>query len=399
MEHKRCANCGFLNPSFKFCGECGASLSDAPNIPQTSAVDTATVEATLTYGAERRQLTVLFCDIVDSTAFTERLDPEELRNLLEVYRTCIMEVVLAQNGHIARYFGDGILVYFGYPIAYEDAAHRAVRAALGIVAAMETLNPYLYTTFGVEISVRLSIDTGLVVVWHISDEGAPEAIDIVGKTPNIAARMQKLAAPNNIVIGDTTHQLVEGFFKCDPLGAAPLRGISQPVNIYQVSGEIPVQSRLDIASESGLTPLIGRDQEVERLKQGWAQVLASKGQALLIEGEAGIGKSRCVQVIQEHVNRYPEAVIIEGRCSPYYQNSPLYSILSLFQEHIVQFTSTDTPEMRLDKLENLLRDYRVPTLGPEIQTTKHKQTQRKHYRFSPNYLKYLSKFSGRRKPV
>ena len=125
-----------------------------------------------------------------------------------------------------------------------------------------------------------------------------------------------------------------------PSGPAPLRGISQPVNIYQVSGEIPVQNRLNIASESGLTPLIGRDQEVERLKHAWAQVLTSKGHALLIEGEAGIGKSRCVQVIQEHVNYHPEAVTIEGRCSPYYQNSPLYPILSLFQEYIVQFTST-----------------------------------------------------------
>ena len=365
MEHKRCAHCGFLNPPFKFCGECGASLTDGSEIPQPPAVDPAALEATLTHGAERRQLTVLFCDIVDSTAFTERLDPEELRNLLEVYRTCVMEVVFAQNGHIARYFGDGILVYFGYPVAHEDAAHRAVRAALGIVAAMETLNPYLRTTFGVNISVRLSIDTGLVVVWHISAEGSPEAIDIVGKTPNLAARMQKLAAPNTIVIGDTTHQLVEGFFKCDALGPAPLRGISQPVNIYQVSGEIPVQNRLNIASESGLTPLIGRDQEVERLKHAWAQVLTSKGHALLIEGEAGIGKSRCVQVIQEHVNHHPEAVTIEGRCSPYYQNSPLYPILSLFQEYIVQFTSTDTAQMRLDKLENLLHDYGVPTLEPE----------------------------------
>lgn len=365
MQHKRCANCGFLNPSFKFCGECGASLSDASDTSQASAVDTAVMEAALSHGAERRQLTVLFCDIVDSTAFTERLDPEELRNLLEVYRTCVMEVVLAQNGHIARYFGDGILVYFGYPIAHEDAAHRAVRAALGTVAAMETLNPYLHTTFGVDIKVRISIDTGLVVVWNISTEGSPEAIDIVGKTPNLAARMQKLATPNSIVIGDTTHQLVEGFFKCDALGAAPLRGISQPVNIYQVSGEIPAQSRLDIASESGLTPLIGRDREVERLKQGWAQALASKGQAILIDGEAGIGKSRCIQVIQEHVNHHSEAVIVEGRCSPYYQNSPLYSILSLFQEHIVQFTSTDTAQERLDKLENLLRDYSIPTVGQE----------------------------------
>ena len=320
------------------------------------------MEQALPHGAERRQLTVLFCDIVDSTAFTEKLDPEELRNLLEVYRTCVMEVVLAQSGHVARYFGDGILVYFGYPIAHEDTAHRAVRAALGIVAAIETLNPYLHTTFGVEIKVRISIDTGRVVIWHISAQESPEAIDIVGKTPNIAARMQKLATPNGIIIGETTHQLVEGFFECDGLGASLLRGISQPVNVYQVLGEIPEQSRLDVAIESGLTPLIGREREVELLKQGWAQVLASKGQALLIEGEAGIGKSRCVQIIQEHVEQSPETVTMECRCSPYYQNSPLYPILSLFQEHVVQFTSTDTAQTRLDKLENLLRDYNVSTI-------------------------------------
>ena len=282
-----------------------------------------------------------------------------------------MEVVLAQNGHIARYFGDGILVYFGYPIAHEDTAHRAVRAALGIVAAIETLNPYLHKTFGVEINVRISIDTGRVVVWHISAQESPEAIDIVGKTPNLAARMEKLAAPNNVVIGDTTHQLVEGFFKCEALGAAEFRGISQPVNIYQVSGEIPAQSRLDIASESGLTPLIGREREVELLKQGWAQALAANGQALLIQGEAGIGKSRCVQLIQEHVESHRDAVTLEGRCSPYYQNSPLYPILSLFQEHVVQFTNTDTAQRRLEKLENLLRDYNVSTVGQEAEAQAH----------------------------
>ena len=367
MQHKLCANCGFLNPSFKFCGECGMPLDGPSRSLERPATDTVSIEQTLPHGAERRQLTVLFCDIVDSTAFTEKLDPEELRNLLEVYRTCIMEVVLAQNGHIARYFGDGVLVYFGYPIAHEDAAHRAVRAALGIIAAIETLNPHLHTTFGVEINVRISIDTGRVVVWHISAQESPEAIDIVGKTPNLAARMEKLAAPNNVVIGDTTHQLIEGFFKCKALGTAEFRGISQPVNIYQVSGEIPAQSRLDIASENGLTPLIGRAREVERLKQGWAQVLETNGQALLIEGEAGIGKSRCVQLIQKHVENHPDAVTLEGRCSPYYQNSPLYPILSLFQEHVVRFTSTDTAQTRLEKLENLLRDYNVPTVGQEAE--------------------------------
>ena len=368
MQQKRCANCGFLNPSFKFCGECGMPLDGTSRSPKLPAADTAPIEQTLPHGAERRQLTVLFCDIVDSTAFTEKLDPEELRNLLEAYRTCIREVVFAQNGHIARYFGDGVLVYFGYPIAREDAAHRAVRAALGIVAAIETLNPHLHKTFGVEINVRISIDTGRVVVWHISARESPEAIDIVGKTPNLAARMQELATPNSIVIGDTTHQLIDGFFKCDALGASALRGISQPVNIYQVMGEIPAQSRLDIVSETGLTPLIGREQEMKRLKQGWTQVLEANGQALLIEGEAGIGKSRCVQMIQEHVENYSDAVTLEGRCSPYYQNSPLYPILSLFQEHVVQFSSTDTAQIRLEKLENLLREYNVPTVGGEAET-------------------------------
>ena len=372
MQHKLCANCGFLNPSFKFCGECGTPLDSTSRASEFPA-DTVSIEQALPHGAERRQLTVLFCDIVDSTAFTEKLDPEELRNLLEVYRTCIMEVVLAQSGHVARYFGDGILVYFGYPTAHEDTAHRAVRAALGIVAALETLNPYLYDSFGVEIKVRISINTGRVVVWHISGQEAPEAIDIVGKTPNVAARMEKLATPNTVVIGDTTHQLVEGFFKCEALGASVLRGISQPVNIYQVLGEIPAQSRLDIASESGLTPLIGREREVEILKQGWTHALAAHGQALLIEGEAGIGKSRCVQLIQEHAKTDSEVVTLEGRCSPYYQNSPLYPILSLFQEHVVQFTSTDTAQIRLEKLENLLRDYSVSTV--EQDTTSDDQTQ------------------------
>ena len=376
---KRCPNCGFLNPQFKFCGECGTSLLKVGSTAVSAAIGVTNPShykepAVPPQEAERRQLTVLFCDIVDSTAFTEKLDPEDLRNLLEAYRTCVMEVVLAQNGHIARYFGDGILVYFGYPIAHEDAAHRAVRASLEIVAALETLNPYLHATFGVEINVRLSIDTGLVVVWQMAEEDSPEAIDIVGKTPNLAARMQKLATPNSVLIGNTTHQLVEGFFDCNALGTSALRGISQPVPVYQVSGEIPAQSRIDVARESGLTPLIGREQEVELLQQQWTKVLNAKGQALLIEGEAGIGKSRCVQLIKEYVNAemeapqklaetetYQKVDVMECRCSPYYQNSPLYPLLSLFQQHLLQFTNTDTAETRLSKLENFLRDYGVPT--------------------------------------
>lgn len=346
-----CRHCGFVNPPFKFCGECGNPLQT----PEPGSSWGGPRPQPQTAEAERRQLTVLFCDIVDSTTFTEKLDPEELRGVLEAYRACVMEVVLAQNGHIARYFGDGILVYFGYPIAHEDAAHRAVRAALEIVAALETLNPYLHATYGVEIRARLSIETGLVVVWHMAAEDAPEPIDIVGQAPNLAAKVQNLAAPNSIVIGATTHQLVQGFFTFDELGISTLRGVSQPVELYAVSGEIPRRSRLDVARESGLTPFIGREREAARLQQLWQQSCSGKGQALLIQGEAGIGKSRCVQLLKESVGT--EACILECRGSPYYQNSPLYPILSLLQRHLLQFTSTDTPETRRTKLEDFLRSY------------------------------------------
>ncbi len=370
MQHKLCPSCGFLNPSLqsdiglqtmpKFCGNCANPLSKTEPNPQDSVyLDKRTTETPrqeldiATRGtAERRQLTVLFCDVVNSTQFTEKLDPEELRNLLEAYRAGVMEVVLAQNGHIARYFGDGILVYFGYPIAHEDAAHRAVRTALGIVAAIETLNPYFKANFDTEMQVRLSIETGLVVVWHMEGDDAPEPIDIVGRTPNIAARMQNRAEPNTIVIGNTTQQLIQGFFNCKPLGTSKLRGISQPVPLYQVSGEIPQQSRVDVERESGLTPLIGRKVQLQLMEKCWTDVINGKGHALLIEGEAGIGKSRCIQWLKEHVNA--EAHILEGRGSPYYQNSPLYPILVILQQ-LLKFTSTDTPHNRLLKLEKFLQ--------------------------------------------
>ncbi len=371
MQHKQCPSCGFLNPPLqsdigletqpKFCGHCANPISQKPtnrqerdshgtkHLTRHRELEMVPIEA-----AERRQLTVLFCDVVNSTQFTERLDSEELRNLLEAYRECVMEVVLGQNGHIARYFGDGILVYFGYPIAHEDAAHRAARAALGIVAAIEQLNPYLKATFETEIQVRLSIDTGLVVVWYMAEENAPEPIDIVGKTPNIAARMQAQAAPNNIVIGATTQQLIQGFFKCESLGSFELRGISHPVPLYQVSDEIPQQNRVDIERESGLTPLIGRKSEVELMTERWANVVNGKGQTLLIEGEAGIGKSRCIQQLKEHVNS--DTYILECRGSPYYQNSPLYPILVMLQQQLLKFSSADTPHSRLQKLETFLLD-------------------------------------------
>ncbi len=368
LTQKRCPDCGFMNPAVKFCGDCGRALDDT---------DTP-LSATSISKAERRQLTVLFCDVIDSTALTEQLDPEDLRQVLDAYRASVAEVVLKYDGHIARYFGDGILVYFGYPLAHEDATRRAVQAGLGIVAGLEKLNSRLVGTFGIQIQVRLSIDTGLVVVWEV---GVPirksyqrisaleryhgDAIDIVGKTPNIAARMQQIAPPNGIVVGETTLRLIEGFFTYQDLGTIALKGISQPVSIYQILDEHPDSELPDFRREQAklplqgnVTPLIGRTRQVATLKERWKLAAASSGQVVLIEGEAGIGKSRIVAVIADQVAE-AEAQILECRGSPDSQNSPLYPILSLLQHQLLRFGEMDDGSTRLEKLKQFLNAHEL----------------------------------------
>lgn len=366
LTQKRCANCGFMNAAVKFCGDCGRALGDTDTPLSTTPISKA----------ERRQLTVLFCDVIDSTALTEQLDPEDLRQVLDAYRASVAEVVLEYDGHIARYFGDGILVYFGYPIAHEDATRRAVQVGLDIVAGLENLNTRLIETFGIQIQLRLSIDTGLVVVWEVGmPVGKPsehissleryhgDAIDIVGKTPNIAARMQQVAPPNGIVVGGTTLRLIEGFFTYQDFGTLELKGISQPVPIYQILDEHPDSALPDFRREqaklplqSNVTPLIGRTRQVATLKTRWKLATTSSGQVVLIEGEAGIGKSRIVAVIADQVAE-TEAQILECRGSPDSQNSPLYPILSILRQQLLQFGEMDTGNTRLKKLEQFLNTH------------------------------------------
>ena len=367
LTQKRCASCGFLNPPVKFCGDCGCELDDT-DIP---------ISATPISKAERRQLTVLFCDVIDSTALTEQLDPEDLRQVLDAYRASVADVVLEYDGHIARYFGDGILVYFGYPIAHEDATRRAVQAGLGIVSGLEKLNANLIEIFGIQLQVRLSIDTGLVVVWEIGPLGNTteqisaleryhgDAIDIVGKTPNIAARMQQVAPPNGIVIGDTTLRLIEGFFTYQDLGTITLKGISQPIPIYQILGEHPDSALPDFRREQtklplqdGMTPIIGRNRHVSTLMARWKLAETSTGQIVFVEGEAGIGKSRIVAVIADQVAER-NAQILECRGSPDAQNSPLYPILTLIRQQLLRFGAMDTEEKRLIKVEEFLNSHEL----------------------------------------
>ena len=219
------------------------------------------------------------------------------------------------DGHIAQYLGDGLLVYFGYPLAHEDDAQRAVRAGLGIVEALGPLNTRLMQAHGVDLAVRLGIHTGLVVVGEVGGSTRQEQLAL-GETPNLAARLQGLAAPNTLVISAATLQLLGGFFTYQPLGTPLLKGFAQPLEVYQVLSESTARSRLDAAGSTGLTPLVGREQEVGLLRERWAQVNEGIGQVVLLGGEAGIGKSRLVQVLKEYVAGEPHPWLIHARVRP-----------------------------------------------------------------------------------
>ena len=325
----RCVYCGFENPGqFKFCGECGLSLA-----PPTSTLESnQTDDQSKNVNAERRQLTVLFCDLVDSTILAERLDPEELRELLQQYQAVCARAVRHFEGYIARYFGDGLLIYFGYPVAHEDAAHRAIRAALEIVTEIEKLGDRIQQTMDITLNVRLSIHTGIVVAGDMSKGGELESMAVVGQMPNVAARMQEIAEPNTVVLGPTTYQLVIGSFECHDLGVQSLRGVSESMRLYQVLGEKPSTSRPGVAENSGLTPLVGREQEIELLLECWEQAASGVAQAVTLTGEPGIGKSRVVQELKQHVASRSNATLMECDCTSYYQNSPFYRLLNSFRE-------------------------------------------------------------------
>jgi class 3 adenylate cyclase len=215
--------------------------------------------------AERRQLTVLFCDLVDSTALSGQLDPEDLREVVRAYQAACAEVIQRFEGHIAQYLGDGLLVYFGYPQAHEDDAPRAVHTGLGIVEAMGTLNRRLEQEKGVRLAVRVGIHTGLVVVGEMGSGGRQEQLAL-GDTPNIAARLQGLAASDTVVISAVTQRLIQGYFTCHDLGSQMLRGVAMPLQVYQVVRATEVQQRFEAAVARGLTPLVGREHEVGILR-------------------------------------------------------------------------------------------------------------------------------------
>jgi len=297
--------------------------------------------------AERRHLTVMFCDLVGSTALSARLDPEDLRGIIAAYHHCCTELVEGNAGFVAKYMGDGVLAYFGYPQAHEHDAERAVRAGLALVEAV----PKLATTAGSPLQVRVGIATGLVVVGDLIGAGAAQEQAVVGETPNLAARLQALAEPGAVVIAAATRRLTGGLFDYRDLGATALKGFAGNVPAWQVLGVSAIESRFE-AMHTAMTPLIGRDEETDLLRRRWEQAKSGEGQVVLISGEAGIGKSRIAQAVVERLSGEPYTRL-RYFCSPHHQDSALYPTIAQL-ERAAGFCREDTDEQRLAKLEAVL---------------------------------------------
>ena len=300
---------------------------------------------------ERRQLTVMFCDLVGSTALSERLDPEELRAVIRTYQESAAHVIESFAGHIAQYLGDGLLVYFGHPVAHEDDAHRAVRAGLGIISAMRERNARLMNDAQARLSVRIGIHTGVVVVGDIGGGARHEQLAL-GDTPNLAARLQALAEPDTVVVSERTRQLAGGSFEYADLGQHVLKGISQPTRAWRIAGVSAAASRFEAATHTGLTPLVGREQEIGLLTERWRLAQEGEGLVVLLSGEPGIGKSRILSALRERLQDEVKSTL-RLQCSPYHVNSPLYPTIDSF-ERTLEFGRDEPASSKLDKLERLM---------------------------------------------
>ncbi len=376
-----CPQCGFQNPvGSAFCGQCATSLTESIPLTKSAPPDKRLDEQEDKDAqvkkmapkrkepeAERRQLTVMFCDIIGSSTLSEQLDPEDLRDLMKYYQGVCAEVIRRHDGYIAKYLGDGVLVYFGYPMAHEDDAQRAVRAGLEIAEVMGFDDGSLSASSDMhglsvqnnrlqhKLRVRIGIHTGLVVVGEMGAGDVRERTAVVGETPNIAARLQELAEPNSVVVSSRTHRLIRGFFEFRKLGPRTLKGFSQPMEAYLVLRESGVQNRFDVAITKGLTPLVGREWEVKLLSERWERVKEGEGQVAFLLGEAGIGKSRLLQALKESIAEESHTRI-ESRCSPYHQNSSLYPVIDNLQR-LLEFSNEDSPQEKINKLESVLEQY------------------------------------------
>lgn len=341
----RCPACSAEVPAgFRFCGHCGTPLAE------TQVVEAERVEP------ERRQLTVMFCDLVGSTALSERLDPEDLHQLLRLYQHEVVQVAERYDGHVAQYLGDGLLIYFGYPQAHEDDAHRAVIAGLGITQAVERLGADL-AIGGAGLAVRVGVHTGPVVAGEV---GAGERIErlAMGETPNVAARLQGEAEPGTVVVSGDTRRLVGGSCDFEPLGERRLRGLSRPVEVYRAVAARMQTGVVDVARLAAQAPPVGRERELARLEAALDETAGGRGRSVVVTGEAGIGKSRLVQAA---VARASERGLTVLACatSPYHRNTPLFPLPDLLGQ-LFDLTAGEARERQLERVAARVRELDLP---------------------------------------
>ena len=343
-----CAACGHANAAgSKFCAECGAKLGGAaaaaPSPPPALAPQPAPRPQN---AAERRQLTVMFCDLVGSTALSTQLDPEDLGEVIAAYHKCTAETVAGFGGYVAKYMGDGVLVYFGYPEAHEGDAENAVRAGLALIDAI--------TDFFKEgrHQIRVGIATGLVVVGELVGAGEAQERNVVGETPNLAARLQAAAVPNSVVISATTRRLAGELFAYEEIEPTKLKGFADPITAFRVLRERSVASRFEALRAASLTPMVGREEEIELLLRRWQQIKNGEGRVVLLSGEAGIGKSRLIAALEDKLKAEAHACL-HYFCQPHHQGSALQPVVAQLQ-HAAGFAANDTPSVKRAKLDALL---------------------------------------------
>jgi class 3 adenylate cyclase len=323
-----------------------AAIAELIRATESTAQPVVGLEAKPRDGAERRQVTVMFSDLVGSTALSARMDPEDLREVISAYQTCVAETVRRFGGFVAKYMGDGVLVYFGYPQAREDDAELAVRAGLEAIAAVGGLKS------SVPRQTRIGIATGLVVIGDLIGSGEAQERGIVGETPNLAARLQGIAEPNTVIIADGTRRLLGNLFELQDLGPTDLKGIAGPPRAWAAVRESSVASRFEAMHASGLTALVGRDEESELLLRRWSRAKTGEGQVMLLSGEAGIGKSRLTAALLERLAAEP-LTRLRYFCSPQRTDSALYPIIGQLQR-AAGLTHDEAPQARLDKLDAVL---------------------------------------------
>ena len=319
---------------------------------RSGAATPASLTPPQTDAAERRHVTVMFCDLVGSTALSARMDPEDLRDVISAYQKCVTETVLRFGGFVAKYMGDGVLVYFGYPQAHEDDAERAVRAGLELIGAVSALKP------NAPLQTRVGIATGLVVVGDLIGSGEAQERGIVGETPNLAARLQALAEPNTVVIAEGTRKLLGNLFELDDLGPKDLKGIAGPVRAWGALRASSAEGRFEALHASGLTALVGREEELELLLRRWSRARTGEGQVVLLSGEAGIGKSRLTAALLERLSGEPHTRL-RYFCSPQHTDSAFYPIIGQ-TERAAGFAYDEKPQTKLDKLDAMLAQFSTP---------------------------------------